>query len=185
MERNAGNQAAIFWRNLYPDHLVGDTGNSNMFPCCIPTSQGSGLRKAQSWSPFLWGQVSPQILWPFSWRKAKVTKGGPGYARPPCQFHQPLPVCACVCGVHVGRACPHRSRLRRAQKPEGRLCTHPRLRLAGWGLEGGAAWPQVYPKPSVEFHVTGVEVSTHTSLCLMWELKVKWAEDGNGGRAGL
>lgn len=72
-----------------------------------------------------------------------------------------------------------------AQKPEGCSCAHPRSRWAGWDVDGGAALPRVLPKPSGECHVTGVEVCAHTCLCLMWELKVRWAEVGFGGRAGL
>lgn len=137
------------------------------------------------------GQVSPQTPLAIYPEETKGNTGrprwySPGQAAQLIPPWQPSVLSPCVGGGWGGLgARPGRCRLRGAQKPEGWSCADPRSRLALWDVEGGAALPQVHPKPSGGCHVTGVEVCAHTSLCLRWQLKVRWAEDGFSGRAGL
>lgn len=43
--QNPGNQAATFYVSVYLALLARDAPESSMFTCCIPRSQGLGLRK--------------------------------------------------------------------------------------------------------------------------------------------
>ncbi|KAK1334477.1 hypothetical protein QTO34_005483 [Cnephaeus nilssonii] len=77
-----GNQAATFYNCPFPSHSDREIGEDTMFSCCLPVSQGRGLKRGSDESRFrsgcCWFRTQRRPLSPLTQLEPEVTQGDPG-----------------------------------------------------------------------------------------------------------